>query len=176
MSGCRREVVKQARRPIDIRDHDIHASIVIEIGERRPAILSAELKIGAGGGGNVRKPAILIAEDAVRQRSGRADDGLDAREMGVRGKNVLPPVIVEIVETYAPAGETAGRNREGSAGGHVFESRTLTGIVKQGKQVVVHGGDDEVGTAIVVEVTKIGAHAGDRAFDIFSSLLNERIV
>ncbi len=98
--------MKQLRRPIQLSYHGVYTAIVIEIREGDAAVLSGELKGGACRGRYVRESgAAHVAKDPIRQRGIAPDEFPQLGEMCRCEENVLPAVVIEVVDAEAPSGQ-----------------------------------------------------------------------
>src|SRR6185437_11158943 len=76
-------------------------------------------------------------------------------------EKVLPSVVIEVVHAEPPAGEPARAHQQTRALAVIFETAAAREITEQKKRIVQNTGDDQVRLAIIIEVAKVGSHAGD---------------
>src|SRR6266700_2991395 len=117
------------------------------------------LKIRASGGANVRELAITqISEDRV---------GLGARprknpfwirqDMSARDKQILPAIVVEIVNAVSPAGHLHCGPAHTAAGSGIVEQH-VSSIKQQGKALLFECGIPDGWATRVGHVAEIDAH------------------
>src|SRR6266568_3283166 len=119
-------------------------------------------RIGESGFGRQILPlsaGAKISKHSVRLFDGRSW-GMSGRYMASRHEQVLPAVVVEVVESGP---ETRHSKALSSHAAHCsdFSKISLARVLKQGKGLLVQGDIGNARIAIISEVAKIQAHAGD---------------
>src|ERR1700733_1373386 len=82
--------------------------------------------------------------------------------MTVSAKNILVPIVIEIVDSHAPAAQRqaqAGNTRQLR---NVYEL-PISYISKDREGFVCDGSDDDVVPSVVIEVAKVASHGGNCA-------------
>src|SRR6476659_3558682 len=78
--------------------------------------------------------------------------------MALRNEQILPAVIVKILESGTPAGTAGGQCAQSSFQAYVVKSAAALVAVKAVDLTRQHG-DEDVGAAVVVVILKDGAHS-----------------
>src|SRR6185369_3445580 len=73
-------------------------------------------------------------------------------------EEVFPAVVIEVVDAVAPAGHAVGELTEATGDSSVSED-VATLVDVEGKVLVLDGSVPDVGSAVVVDVTEVSAHA-----------------
>src|SRR5579863_3768415 len=81
--------------------------------------------------------------------------------MRVRGKQIFPPVVIEIGKACSPAAVILSESSQ-AAGICGVNETSLSGVAKQREGLVSQCYDGDIRPAIVIVIAKVRAHAGDR--------------
>jgi hypothetical protein len=148
---------------IEAADDNINAAGVKDIAEGRATMRTRELKARAGAGADILELSIAeIAEDGVGLGVGLRRDGLlnVVHDIGASDEEVFPSVVVEVVDSVAPAGHAVGELTEAAGVVGVDEDAAALVDVER-KALVLDGVVPDVGQSVVVDVAEVGAHAGE---------------
>ena len=148
---------------VETGDDGVDASGVEDVAKGRAAMCAGNLEAGPCAGTDVLKLAVAeIAEDGVGLRVGLRGDGLlnVVHDVGASDEEVLPAVIVEVVNAVAPTGHAVGEWPQ-AAGVVGIDECTAALIDVEREFFVLDSGVPDVRQAIVVDVAEIGSHAGE---------------
>src|SRR5262249_16344669 len=108
--GVLRLIQEERGRGADVPDDDIEIAVVVDIPEGRAAERLERAVVEAGVGGDIGEFgfAVVTEEQDGLDVAGVGWQGVDERsEVSVGNKEVVPAVVIEVGETYAPASHIA---------------------------------------------------------------------
>jgi hypothetical protein len=158
------DVTKELDWLLKAADDDVDTTSVEDITERRAAMCTGDLKRSAGTGTDVLEfAAAKIAKDAIWFRVGLRRDSLlyVVHYVGARDEEILPAVVVEIVDAVAPAGHPI-RELAKAAGDRSICENIATLIDVEREVLMFDGGVPDIGPPVVIYIAEISTHAGER--------------
>ena len=141
------------------RRHHVHAAVTVEIPQRAAAMPRLRRSI---------QPGFLGESSPFPARSQIAKDGVVLGNLGswqrlrlhvaARNKQILPSVIVEVIQSRAEAGHLHGQVAQPAGRRHLAEI-ALAGVLKQRKGLVIERHKGYIRVSVVIEIAKIQPHA-----------------
>ena len=162
MTGMSGYILEKKSFRSDCRYYRVHSAVVVEIGEGRSTKKRGALKVGAGGRRNICESFAGVPENSIGETRRRTQIAVQFREMGVGEKQVLPTIVVEVLERGAPTRKSACRACNAGLGCVVVETREPAEVPKKRKCIVDHACNNQVRVAIVIIIAEISSHPGDR--------------
>ena len=159
----RADISKKLDWLVEAGDDRVNVAGVEYVAESYAAVRAGNLEGGAGIGTDILELAVAeIAKDGVGFRVGLRGNGLlhVVHDVGAGDEEVLPPVVIEIKSAVAPAGH-AIRELAESAGNRGVGKHAATLVDVEGEVLVFDSSVPDVGSAVVVDVAEVCAHAGE---------------
>src|ERR1700691_571822 len=160
MIGVRAVIHPDLRGRAEGGDYNIKFSVVIQIADSGAAMTAGRLG-GKSGFLGERRPvgSCEVAEHVVGLVDHFAPSHVWRLHVPAADKNIFPAVVVEIGDVRAVASHGTAEQGHAALGGDIRKSG-LAVISIDGKSFIVQSDEGDIGQAIVVQIAKIGAHAG----------------
>ena len=145
---------------IAIENHDVHATIVVEIGEDRAATRTCPKRRNSAVLDRLESQAILPSlQKQIVVRVGIAIHHFGIRQHRAVGRKVVePPVVVEIHKAQPEPGVSKTLTGEPCLRSHISKVCALVDVERIGFALQI--AHDQIGRAVVVEIGDAHTHAG----------------
>src|SRR6201998_259059 len=156
------DIAKELDGLVETGDDGVDAAGVEDVPKGRAAMCTGDLDGVSGAGADVLALAVAeIAEDGIGLRVGLGGDGLlnVVHDIGTSDKEILPAIVVKVVNAVAPAGHAVGELTD-TAGVVGIDEGTAALVDVEREALVLDRGVPDVRQAIVVDVAEISTHAG----------------
>src|ERR1022692_4843165 len=136
--GVLRPVHQNLRLTVQVRHHDIHLAVVVQVAECGAAVCGPREEAAAGTGADIHEGSVSqVPQQQVRQLGWQMIDLLGVVENGgACREQILVAVVVKIEHARSPSRETHRRLRHAGGTGDVLEIPSP--VSEQGKHITNH--------------------------------------